>query len=198
MGVVYWSPLCTTIGVLNLLVFLAEFLSPGAAFWPRLDFPASGAEPHQFITSLFKHANWVHLTSNAFFLFAFGCGLEKKIGILRFLAVYLVSGVGGCFLFSLFSQGGTMVGASGAIFGIICSMAFLDPKAFVVVPGMPLPVPIVIFSIAYLLQEYVMMGSMMIGSGDKIAHLAHIGGGLAGGALGRALHRERAGGGAAG
>ncbi len=195
MGVIYWTPLCTAIGVINLAVFLLERIFPKWEMWGRLVFHTTNPEWFQYVTSLFMHQGWLHLTTNAFFLFAFGAGLEKRIGQLRLLAVYLIAGACGCLVFSLLQkQDVALVGASGAIFGIICSMVFLDPKAFVMIPGAPLPLPILLFALLYVLTEIV-EGLKFLGPGieDKIAHTAHVGGGLAGGLVGRVLTGIKAG-----
>lgn len=175
MGVVYWSPLCTTIGILNLICFVIQTQFSAVFPWQPYAFPSENPEWYQYITSVFLHGSWTHLTSNAFYLFAFGCVLEKKVGASVFLIIYFLSGIGGNIFFQLFQSGSSAIGASGAIFGIICSMVFADPKAFVVTPGAPLPLPIFLFSIIYVGNEF-----MMLGGESNISHISHIGGGFVG------------------
>lgn len=193
MGVVYWTPVCTVIGLANLAVFLAQVFLPGAFPWDGLAFTVGDVRGHQFLSSMFLHTSWTHLTANAFFLFAFGAVLEKRAGALAVAIVYVVSGVGSCALFwFIHGNGEVLMGASGAIFGIICAMVFLDPKAFVVTPGAPLPVPILVFAVLYVGQEMFQLGKGDLAT-DRIAHAAHLGGGLAGGLLGLLLMDRTAG-----
>ena len=187
MGVVSWTPVCTVIGVLNLLCFAVQCLlaRDGLAAYA---FPADHPLWYQYVTSMFLHASWWHLTANAFILFAFGSALEKKAGSLVFLVIYLSAGISGNLLFQLvYSGNGVGLGASGAIFGIITSMVIADPMAMVVMPGAPLPLPIFIFAPLHLLNEVLlfMNSTQAPAGGDKIAHMAHIGGGIAGALVGR-------------
>lgn len=179
MGVVTWTPLCTSIGVANFICFLLQMLFQDQ--WSAYAFPADDPQWFQYVTSLFLHGHWLHLTSNAFFLFAFGCALEKKVSPLVFAVIYFGSGVGGNVLFQMTESIAIGIGASGAIFGIICSMAIADPKALVITPGAPLPLPIVVFAPLYVLNEVFLMSQVYVdGKGTEISHIAHIGGGVAG------------------
>ena len=177
MGVVYWSPLCTTIGILNLIVFVAQHHLGSFFYWEPYAFRPDAIEWYQYITSLFLHGHWQHLTGNAFYLFAFGCVLENKVGSKTFLIIYLLSGIGGNLVYQIFGPMNPAIGASGAIFGIICSMVFADPKAFVVTPGAPLPVPVFLFALFYIGNEFIMMSGE---NASNISHMSHIGGGFAG------------------
>lgn len=201
MGVVYWTPVCTFIGVANLLVFLLMLVFPESIPWQKLAFSPGRPEWHQLLTSIFMHANWQHLTMNAFCLFAFGAFLEKKAGSFYFTVVYLLAGLGGCLLFYLLGPADkSLIGASGAIFGIICGMVFLEPKAFVITPGAPLPIPIFVFAALYIGNEIMMASSGTndrLPSGGVIAHLAHVGGGIAGALAGRLIKAGGGGGPAA-
>lgn len=179
MGVVYFTPVCTCLGVLNLLFFLSQQYLEWA--WQDFGFPSEGAQWYQYVTSMVLHGNWQHLTNNAFCLFAFGAVLEKKIRSIRFLVIYIISGIGGNVLFSLLESNTLAIGASGAIFGIICSMIFTDPKAFVITPGIPLPLPILLFAPFYIGNEVIAISDQS----TNIAHAAHVGGGIFGALVGR-------------
>jgi membrane associated rhomboid family serine protease len=179
MGVVYFTPVCTCLGVANFIFFLLQYQTSWN--WQTFAFPTEGALWYQYVTSMVLHLNWQHLTNNAFCLFAFGAVLEKKIGAFGFIMIYLISGIGGNFLFSMVQDGALAIGASGAIFGIICSMVFTDPKAFVISPGTPLPLPILLFAPLYIGNEVIAMADQ----GSNIAHAAHVGGGIFGALVGR-------------
>lgn len=185
MGIVYWTPICTSLGIINFLVFIGQVYLAHIVPWENFHFPSENPLWYQYLTSLFLHGSWVHLTNNAFCLFVFGCSLEKKIGTFAFIIVYFISGIGGNILFQIFESNAYGIGASGAIFGIICSMAFTDPKAFVVTPGAPLPLPIILFAPLYIGNEFIALG----GDTSNISHIAHIGGGIAGAFVGRWLSK---------
>lgn len=181
MGIVYWTPFCTTMGVINLLVFALQYSN----LWPWRDwaFPSENANITQYFSSLVLHGSWQHLTNNAFCLFAFGCVLEKKVGLLKTALIYFASGVGGNFLFALLQSGESAIGASGCIFGLICSLVFTDPKALVLSPSSPLPIPIFLFAPLYVANEIFQLAD----SSTAIAHAAHIGGGIAGAFAGKLI-----------
>jgi len=73
----------------------------------------------RLITPIFLHAGFIHILSNLFFQLRFGYVLELRWGIIRFIVIYLVTGIGASFLSCLGSPGSVSVGASGALFGII-------------------------------------------------------------------------------
>jgi membrane associated rhomboid family serine protease len=72
----------------------------------------------QFLTHIFVHGDWVHLGINAAWLFAFGTPVARRIGWARFVAFFLLCGIGGALLFLVFNAA-PMVGASGAISGLM-------------------------------------------------------------------------------
>jgi membrane associated rhomboid family serine protease len=83
------------------------------------------------ITSMFMHGGWAHIGGNMLFLWVFGNNIEDSMGHLRFLAFYLICGVAaamGHVFFSPMSQM-PMVGASGAISGIMGGYILLYPRA---------------------------------------------------------------------
>jgi membrane associated rhomboid family serine protease len=75
----------------------------------------------QFVTHMFVHGDVVHLGVNCAWLLAFGTTVARRIGTVRFLAFFLVCGIGGALLFLPFnfSYFAPMVGASGAISGLM-------------------------------------------------------------------------------
>lgn len=89
----------------------------------------SDHEYYRFLTSIFMHGGVEHLVSNMIFLAALGEMLERSVGHVRFIFLYLISGFGGS-IFSIASailSGSryTSVGASGAIFGLIGALLVL-------------------------------------------------------------------------
>src|SRR5262245_14564779 len=100
-----------------MLAFIPERLGEAAGALPG----GRVAAVTQFLTHIFVHGDWVHLGVNAAWLFAFGTPVARRIGWARFLAFFLLCGIGGALLFLLFFNAVPMVGASGAISGLMGS-----------------------------------------------------------------------------
>ena len=83
------------------------------------------------LTAMFLHGGWAHLLGNMLFLFVFGNNVEDRLGRLRFLAFYLACGYAATYVFSLFFAGSSspLVGASGAIAGVLGAYLVLFPRA---------------------------------------------------------------------
>jgi len=85
------------------------------------------------ITYQFLHANLSHIVFNLFALYMFGPFVERTLGSRAFLKIYLISGAAGGLLYTILARLnilsiGPMVGASGAIYGILAVVAFMFPK----------------------------------------------------------------------
>lgn len=86
-------------------------------------------EYYRFLTSMFLHSGWMHLVSNAVYLYYFGVRSEKLLGTGRFLLLYLLSGLCGGLLSVFFGDAyGVSIGASGAIYGLLGAMLLLTKK----------------------------------------------------------------------
>ncbi len=83
------------------------------------------------LTAMFLHGGWLHLLGNMLFLFVFGNNVEDRLGRLKYLLFYLVSGYAATYGFSLFQAGSSspLVGASGAIAGVLGGYIVLFPRA---------------------------------------------------------------------
>ncbi|MGH8793469.1 MAG: rhomboid family intramembrane serine protease [Stackebrandtia sp.] len=88
----------------------------------------AGGEYYRLLTSMFLHYGVVHLLFNMYVLWVIGRYLERDLGPLRYLALYLVSGLGGGVLTYLFAAGSMAAGASGCIFGLFGAMVFINRK----------------------------------------------------------------------
>jgi membrane associated rhomboid family serine protease len=90
-----------------------------------------GADWHTLVTSMFLHGGWMHLAGNMLFLFIFGDNMEDVLGHLRYLGFYLLSGLAAAFLQIAADPGSPipMVGASGAIAGVLGGYLLLFPGA---------------------------------------------------------------------
>lgn len=83
------------------------------------------------VTSMFMHGGWLHIVFNMWFLFIFGDNVEDAMGFARFVIFYLLCGLGAVAAQLVSNPSGIlpMVGASGAIGGVMGGYAFLYPKA---------------------------------------------------------------------
>ena len=88
-------------------------------------------EPLTFLTYMFLHAGWMHLISNMLFLWVFADNVEDAFGHFAFALFYLLCGIGGALAHVLMAPGSTapLIGASGAVSGVIGAYALLYPKA---------------------------------------------------------------------
>lgn len=108
------------IGV-TVAVYLLQLVSGGAVtsallYWP----PLTETQPWRMLTSVLVHSDtsFLHIVFNMYSLFIFGRIIEQMIGRARFLALYLISGLGGSVAVLLLAPAVPVVGASGAIFGL--------------------------------------------------------------------------------
>ena len=83
------------------------------------------------LTAMFLHGGWLHLLGNLLFLYVFGNNVEDRLGRVRFLAFYLTCGIVATYGFSLPFAGSDspLVGASGAIAGVLGAYLVLFPRA---------------------------------------------------------------------
>jgi membrane associated rhomboid family serine protease len=156
-----------------------------------------------FLTSLFLHGNWLHLIMNMWFMWIFGDNVEDRMGRLPFLIFYLVCGLLATFLQWFFDPNLAIpvVGASGAIAGILAAYFFLYPLERVVVwiPILFLPIVVHIPAIAFLglwvlIQLHSATTAMLFGGeAVDVAWWAHLGGFIAGSMLYRLFLRKESG-----
>lgn len=133
------------------------------------------------ITSTFIHFDLIHLVSNMIFLLIAGDECERAMGSLRFLAFYLVSGVGAGLFHAYMNSTSSIptIGASGAIFSVLAAFAILFPFKLVIsfVGFIPVPLPAIFFVVLSVgLETYY----VYTGANPHVAHTAHIGGFLVG------------------
>jgi membrane associated rhomboid family serine protease len=190
--------------VLNALAFFLE-LSQGRAFSEFI--VRFGIVPARFlgtegvslregmtlISSMFLHGGWMHILGNMWFLHIFGDNVEDRLGHARYVLFYLLSGVGAALTQVALNPASAvpMVGASGAIAGVMGAYVLMYPRARIVTL-----VPIIVFLQVIELPAFVFLGlwfviqmvsglnSLGIGSdAGGVAWWAHIGGFAAGALL---------------
>jgi membrane associated rhomboid family serine protease len=170
-----------------------------------LDDPSGLEEPATVFTSMFIHGGWLHLIGNMLFLWVFGDNVEDALGHLRYLVFYALAGVAAAALQVYIDQDSIvpMVGASGAIAGVLGAYLVLYPRATVAVliPWLwffgAFPVPaaalIVFWFLLQLLNGVASLGASGVTEG--VAFWAHIGGFAAGFVMVWLLRPRRGGGG---
>ncbi len=142
------------------------------------------------LTSMFLHGGWAHLLGNMLYLWIFGNNVEDAMGHLRFLAFYLACGVAAAMAQALPAPESTvpMIGASGAVSGVLGAYLLLYPHARVLV-AVPLGfylhvvrLPAVLVLGLWFLIQLVSSLTAPAGGGG-VAFRAHLGGFVAGMAL---------------
>ena len=181
-----------TLGPAELRAFMASYAVVPAWFWlPSL------------VTSQFLHAGWMHIIWNMVYLWIFGDNVEDRLGHAGYLVFYLGAGAAAGLLQVLFNpfSGIPMVGASGAIAGVMGAYFVLYPQSRVLTAIFILfffdlvEIPAVFFlGIWFLMQLLSGVGSLGVSNaaGGGTAFWAHVGGFVVGAAIGLAMRaRDR-------
>jgi membrane associated rhomboid family serine protease len=187
------------------LVFLYEANLPGtlgelfvfrygaipAVMFGEAELPAEGGGIPVYatlLTSMFLHGSWMHLIGNMLYLWVFGNNIEDVMGHAKYVVFYVTCGILAAFSHALTDPSSTipMVGASGAISGVLGAYLLLFPRAHVLVlmPGLGMTQVAagIVLGMWFVLQ--LLSGGMSLSStGGGVAFFAHIGGFVAGMAL---------------
>lgn len=179
--------------ILNVLLFVAVQMIPGTwADFLVLRIPGTeNFSPIQVVSHMFMHGDTSHLFFNMFGLFIFGPIVENRIGMKKFLQMYFFAGLGAMVLqlaivyfeatadgYQLEQLGGYgMIGASGALMGVVAAFATLFPNMRVQLLFPPVPMKAKHMALAYVAID--LFGAFG-NSGSNVAHFAHIGGAIFG------------------
>ena len=183
-------PAVKNIIIINTLLFLATALIQpfglmmaqyGELYWVGSPY----FHTYQFATYMFLHASVGHLFFNMFALWMFGRTLEYELGTPRFLAYYLICGIGAAIIqiavvWLTGETGFRIIGASGAVMGLLLAFGVMHPNEIIFIFPFPMPIKAKWFVIGYAALE-LFYGCSGIDAG--VAHFAHIGGMLWGLAL---------------
>jgi membrane associated rhomboid family serine protease len=164
-------------GALFLLQMLLQMLAPG---WIEFHF---GLVPllvwrkyfiWQLLTYIFLHGGISHILFNLLALWMFGGELENYWGSKKFLFYFLFCGIGAGICTVVLTPSGIIpvIGASGAIYGLLLAFGWLFPDRRIYIYFL-LPIPAKYFVIIFGLIELI---SSMEGTGGGVAHLTHLGG----------------------
>ena len=182
------TPITKNIIILNVIVFILAMLIPQSYQYLAAFFPTSPYfKSWQIITHMFMHGGIMHIAFNMLTLASFGPLLERFLGEKKYILLYFLSGLGAYALNSLWiyyemvNNGNefmnvAMLGASGAIFGVVAAFTALYPNAEMMIMFIPFPIK------AKILLPIVIVGSIYLGINNVggVAHFAHIGGAIVG------------------
>jgi membrane associated rhomboid family serine protease len=146
--------------------------------------PGTLPAPVTLITSMFLHANFMHVFGNMIFLFVFGDDIEEVLGHWRFLVFYLACGVGAGLTFVLSDLSSTteLIGASGAVAGVISAYLLFRPcaKIWCLLGLIPLHLRAYWIIGGWAIFQIVEVSSR---AEDNVAYWAHVGGLITGAIL---------------
>ena len=186
-------PVTRAIIIANIVVFLLQQVAPNVfiglfALWP-IDGPESLFQPWQVVSYAFLHEGNLarfeiaHIFFNMFALFMFGRPLEQFFGSRRYTIYYFVcvltAGATELIVQNATQSGAPVVGASGAIFGLLLAFAWYFPRQKLILFPIPIPMSAWLFVTLYGVLELVLG---VTGAQAGVAHFAHLGG-MLGGAL---------------
>lgn len=165
----------------------------GLGFIPAVVFDYAALDPSlaivppdaTLITYAFLHSNLMHLGSNMLFLWVFGDNVEDALGHVRFLLFYLACAAAGALFHGLVgpTSQSPLIGASGAVSGVVAAYLMLHPKVRVwvlVLFRFPLPLPAFLPLLFWIGQQFVMLA---IDGEGEVSWGAHVGGIIAGALL---------------
>lgn len=130
-------------------------------------------QPWRLVTYMFLHAGGFHLLFNMLWLWWMGRAVEETLGPRTFTTIYLGSGIGGALLDVAFAQFlgiNSVIGASGAVFGVMVAFAMLYPRMQIMLFLLP---PI---EARYVVAGLIVLDVLFLGSSDNTARIVHIGG----------------------
>jgi membrane associated rhomboid family serine protease len=174
---------------------------------------------YQYLSGMFMHANFQHILFNMFGLWVFGSMLENVWGTKRFIIFYLICGLGASLIYQVWDSidwvhmlhtkfadqvpagagffdllrtyppQGVLLGASGALFGVIAGSAMIFPNTQMYLMFIPIPVKLKWVAIGYGAIE--LYNSWQMNPGDNVAHFAHVGGMIFGFILVKIYNRSK-------
>jgi len=172
-----------TILLINAIVYLLSWVRLGHdVFWFGAFIPSQALEALElwrFLSYAFIHIDFMHILFNMLMFWMFATEVCKSLGDKNFTTLYLLSAIfAGIFSIPFYVFGiigdNPIIGASGALFGIMAAYAFLFPEQII------LMFFIVPMKIKHAIWIFIAIDLFMANSGDGIAHFAHLGGVLSG------------------
>ena len=129
--------------ILNIIVFVIQLVVPTfSLLFGLVPTAALTGSVWQFVTYMFLHStsSIFHILFNMFVLLIFGVAVEEGLGQKKFISLYLISGIGSAMFYIMLTGASTsiLIGASGAVFGVLTAYAFLFPKNWIFIFGLPI------------------------------------------------------------
>ena len=175
------TPVVRNLIIINVVVFLIQTITKDQAtgYLALFNRESGLFQPYQLFTYMFAHGGFSHVFFNMLSLAFMGPILESFWGQKKFLIFYLIAGVGaGLFNFGIdyftHSPPGMMVGASGAIYGLLMSFGMIFPNMEVqlLIPPIPIKAKYLVFLLGGL--------TFLMDRSGSVAHFAHLGGAVVG------------------
>jgi rhomboid family protein len=185
-GILGFPPAISQLVLINAAVFLLQSLMPGTLERAFALIPADVVGKGmiwQLVTYMFLHGGFMHVGFNMFGLIIFGSDLERWWGSREFLKYYFITGIGGGIVqvASTYLLGGNplgpVIGASGAIFGVLVAYALAFPHRQILLYFL-IPIPARVLVAVYAFFE--LAAAIQNHPGDFVAHFVHLGGALVG------------------
>ena len=171
--------------IANVIIFIVSFylIPTSINNFALYNITNDNFQPWQIITSMFLHGGILHLLFNMLALWSIGNSVVQTVGDKKFLQLYFLSGIVGGIMCLLFSSQ-PVVGASGAICGILSAMAILAPDTQISL-FFVIPLNLKKFTIGFIIFSIVFGILSMINPayGFGVAHFGHLGGLVGGYAL---------------
>tara|TARA_B100000989_G_scaffold244944_1_gene192033 strand:+ start:4126 stop:4776 length:651 start_codon:yes stop_codon:yes gene_type:complete len=178
---------------INILVFLTftyiSFLTPNINWFYTFGFIPNSFNVLTILSSMFIHSGIGHILSNMWFLYIFGDNIESILGHMKFLVFYILCGFGAAFAQYIIDPNSSipMVGASGAIAGVLGAYMISFPKAkvhvfaFIIIFITTLIIPAqIVLGLWFFIQLSSGLNSLGIDTNGGVAWFAHVGGFIAG------------------
>ncbi len=174
-----WPPGIRNIILLNCAVFIIQLAAhstrsfPVEAWFNLIPSRVFKGEVWRLLSYAFLHQGLLHIFINMMMLWMLGRDVEEVLGTRNFVVLYLLSGIAAGLCTALLSPYGIVVGASGAVLGVVMAFGMLFPTRMVFVWFIfPVPAKILVFMIALI----ELVNVQVAGTSDHIAHFAHLGG----------------------
>lgn len=160
--------------IVNVVMFFVQQGAPGLASQLVFDPSQALREPWTMVTYMFLHGGFGHLFWNMIGLYFFGPRVEERIGSERFVVLYFLSGIAGALASLVLSPEASVIGASGALYGVMLAYASFWPRDRIYIYRI-LPVEARWLIIGYTVMN--LAGGFGAGGGmSNTAHFAHLGG----------------------
>jgi len=171
------TPVVRNLIIINIIVFLLQqFIPVFTGLLALYDIHSGYFRPYQFFTYMFAHGGFMHILFNMLALASFAPILEGYWGEKKFLIFYLATGIGagifyaGINYFFFPHAAGSMLGASGALYGVLMAFGLSFPNMEVRMMFIPIPIK------AKYLVFIIGFATYFLDRSGSVAHLAHFGG----------------------